>query len=73
MYGKYFRGRYRTEALAIAGDQTSHLMWRLLQGESPHGTGASVAVVLIGTNDLGFAQRMVRCVRGVGGVGWCWC
>lgn len=60
VYAKYFRERYRTEALAIAGDQTHHLMWRLMQGETPHGTGALVAVVLIGTNDIGYAQRMVR-------------
>ena len=61
-YNSFFRSRFRTEALAIAGDQTSHLMWRLLDGESPHGTRASVAVVLIGTNDLGYAVHMV---------GWC--
>lgn len=55
------RTRFRTEALAIAGDQTSHLMWRLLDGESPHGTKAAVAVVLIGTNDLGYAVHQARC------------
>lgn len=58
-YSSYWRTQWRTEALAIAGDQTSHLMWRLLDGESPHGSQALVAVVLIGTNDLGYAAHQV--------------
>lgn len=58
-YNAFFRTRFRTEALAIAGDQTRHLMWRLLNGESPRNTRAAVAVLLIGTNDLGYAVHEV--------------
>jgi len=45
-----------------AGDQTAHLWWRLLHGEVPLPTAVlqekapRVAVLLIGTNDLGAAD-----------------
>ena len=44
-----------------AGDQTGHLLWRLQNGETPdEAHQPAAAVVLIGTNDLGFATRPVR-------------
>ena len=48
--------------MRCAGDQTAHLWWRLLHGEVPlstavhQGKAPRVAVVLIGTNDLGAAD-----------------
>ena len=44
-----------------AGDQVGHLWWRLLHGElplayTPQGKVPRVAVILIGTNDLGAAD-----------------
>ena len=38
------------------GDATLQLMWRLRNGESPHALAPKIAVVLIGTNDLGYAS-----------------
>lgn len=34
------------------GDQTTHLWWRLKEGEIPKKNKPKVAVLLIGTNDL---------------------
>jgi lysophospholipase L1-like esterase len=39
----------------ISGDQTSHLAWRLQHGEWPN-YPPRVALLLIGTNDLGYVQ-----------------
>jgi hypothetical protein len=40
-----------------AGDQTGHLLWRLLHGEVPGRRQPKAAILLIGTNDLGRARR----------------
>lgn len=37
----------------MAGDQTAHLQWRLLHGQLLTGNPPKVAVLMIGTNDLG--------------------
>ncbi len=43
---------------AAAADQTGHLLWRLRSGHTPAATKApKVAVILIGTNDLGHASE----------------
>ena len=39
-----------------AGDQAGNLLWRLENGETFHKHAPKVAVVLIGTNDLGAAS-----------------
>lgn len=44
----------------LAGDQSPELMYRLLHGEGPEGMRTKVGVLLIGTNDLGFALDKVR-------------
>lgn len=46
----------RARAFGLAGDQTHHLLWRLHNGELSSKRPPSVAVVLIGTNDLGWAR-----------------
>eukprot|EP00884_Botryococcus_braunii_P016636 jgi/Botrbrau1/3656/Bobra.0204s0046.1 len=51
VYLKHF-GQYSSDILAVAGDQVGHLWWRLLNGELPQVNMPTVAVVLIGTNDL---------------------
>lgn len=70
VFAKHFGSRYNAQVFGIGGDQTSHLMYRLLHGESPDGLGTRVAVLLIGTNDLGYAldegpQHMQRIVPSV--------
>jgi hypothetical protein len=40
-----------------AGDQTGHLLWRLMHGEVPNRRVPKAAILLIGTNDLGRARR----------------
>jgi hypothetical protein len=45
-----------------AGDQVSHVEWRLRNGEMPIRHGPKVFVIMIGTNDLGAAA----CNPGVG-------
>ncbi|KAK9836293.1 hypothetical protein WJX81_002534 [Elliptochloris bilobata] len=62
VYQKHF-GKFNSAVLAIAGDQVGNLWWRLLHGELPladdqvlgarQGRAPRVAVILIGTNDLG--------------------
>lgn len=55
VFAKHFGSRYNAQVFGIGGDQTAHLMYRLLHGEDPAGLGTRVAVLLIGTNDLGYA------------------
>ena len=43
--------------LAPAGDQSAHLQWRLLHGELLVQNPPRVAVLMIGTNDLGAAAE----------------
>ena len=43
------------ELLGISGDQSDHLLYRMQHGEWPS-IPPKVALVLIGTNDLGFAR-----------------
>jgi len=37
----------------IGGDQTGHVLWRLTKGDELSGTTPKVAVVMIGTNNIG--------------------
>ncbi|BDA46856.1 probable platelet-activating factor acetylhydrolase IB subunit gamma at N-terminal half [Coccomyxa sp. Obi] len=52
VFGRYFSSKYTTKVLGIACDQTSHLMWRLQNGNLFVRNQPRVIVVLIGTNDL---------------------
>ena len=57
--------------LAIAGDQTQHVLWRLQHGELPRGLASDAAVVfslMIGTNNLGRGQTVNETARGVAAV-----
>lgn len=45
--------KIKATAFGLAGDQTQHLLWRLHHGELTEEHPPSVAVVLIGTNNLG--------------------
>jgi lysophospholipase L1-like esterase len=57
LFDELFRERFPrgAEAFGEAGDQGVHLVWRLRQGELAAGAPPRVAVVLIGTNELGWA------------------
>jgi len=48
--------RLRVSAFGMAGDQTQHLLWRLQHGELSQEHPPSVAVLHIGTNNLGRAR-----------------
>ncbi|KAG7670869.1 putative Platelet-activating factor acetylhydrolase IB subunit alpha1 [Nannochloris sp. 'desiccata'] len=50
--GKKIRGN----AFGMAGDQTQHLLWRVYHGELSRAHPPSVAVLHIGTNNLGRAR-----------------
>lgn len=54
MFAKHY-AKYNAGVMAVGGDQTAHLMWRLQHGEVPQKHKPKVAVLLIGTNDLGAA------------------
>lgn len=47
--------KFNGGVMAEGGDQTAHLLWRLRNGEAPAVNKPKVAVLLIGTNDLGSA------------------
>ncbi|KAI3426404.1 hypothetical protein D9Q98_008774 [Chlorella vulgaris] len=47
--------KFNASVMAVGGDQTAHLMWRLVHGEAPAKHKPKVVVLLIGTNDLGAA------------------
>ncbi|KDD75918.1 hypothetical protein H632_c438p2 [Helicosporidium sp. ATCC 50920] len=49
-------GAYNGRAFGIGGDQSAHLLWRVLHSElAPH-AGPQVVILNIGTNDLGNAR-----------------
>ena len=59
--------------LAIAGDQTQHVLWRLQHGELPRGLASDATVVfslMIGTNNLGHphGHSVNETARGVAAV-----
>ena len=43
-----------------SGDTTANLQWRVMNGELPIGTRPKLAVVMIGTNDLGYTEAGFR-------------
>lgn len=53
-------GEFDPLALAISGDQTQHLLWRLENGGFPTATPPEYVAVMIGTNDIGAAVRNVK-------------
>lgn len=53
VFEDYF-GQYRPYNIGISGDQTQHVLWRVQHGELA-GITPKVVVVMIGTNNIGFA------------------
>jgi lysophospholipase L1-like esterase len=53
-FGSGSTARYQGLALGAGGDRTSHLLYRLQNGELPDSLQPSVLWLFIGTNDLGF-------------------
>lgn len=62
MFKRHY-SKWRAGVLAIGGDQTAHLLWRLRNGEVPVKRQPKVVVMLIGTNDLGAAVGAAADVR----------
>ena len=56
---------YSPLVLAISGDQTQHLLWRLQNGEWPSAIPSATVVVMIGTNNLGRGHLPGETARGV--------
>jgi beta-glucosidase len=56
MFEDYF-GQYRPYNIGISGDETQHVLWRLQHGELD-GVSPKVAVIMIGTNNIGNANKM---------------
>ena len=53
-------GEFAPLPLAIAGDQTTHLLWRLGHQGFPTDPPPEYVTVMIGTNDLGSAVKNVK-------------
>ena len=54
VFQKELKGKkLKVAAFGLAGDQTQHMLWRLYNGELAPSRPPSVAVILIGTNNLG--------------------
>ncbi|HEX4793316.1 MAG TPA: GDSL-type esterase/lipase family protein [Humisphaera sp.] len=56
MFEDYF-GQYRPYNIGISGDETQHVLWRLQHGELD-GVSPKVAVIMIGTNNIGNNNKM---------------
>ncbi|KAK9839295.1 hypothetical protein WJX81_006254 [Elliptochloris bilobata] len=59
VFDKYFASKYRAYPLGVGNDQINNLNWRLRNGELPH-TTPRVAIMLIGTNDVGAVEGCTR-------------
>mmetsp|Transcript_27603 Transcript_27603/g.82843 ORF Transcript_27603/g.82843 Transcript_27603/m.82843 type:complete len:323 (-) Transcript_27603:29-997(-) len=59
-----FGGRFDPLVLAISGDQTQHVLWRLQEGEWPAAAEGAAVVLLIGTNNLGNGHLPGEAARG---------
>jgi lysophospholipase L1-like esterase len=55
VWQRYYADRYALN-LGFSGDGTRHLLWRIMNGEID-GIAPKVAVILIGTNDIGWLHR----------------
>ena len=56
---------YSPLVLAISGDQTQHLLWRLQNGEWPSTVPSATVILMIGTNNLGRGHLPGETARGV--------
>ena len=56
IFDDYF-GQYRPYNIGISGDETQHVLWRLQHGELD-GLSPKVAVIMIGTNNIGNRNKM---------------
>ncbi|KAK9817928.1 hypothetical protein WJX72_004447 [[Myrmecia] bisecta] len=55
VFSDHYR-EWRAEVLAISGDASNQLMWRLRNGEAPAGLHAQALVLLTGMHDLTYAS-----------------
>ncbi len=46
--------------MCLTGDTTANLWWRVINGELPLTSPPKVAVILIGTNDLGAIETCLK-------------
>lgn len=68
-FKKHF-GDMTTMVRAISGDQTQHLLWRILNdgGQELVGVHTKAIVLCIGTNNLGIGMSVSETARGVAAV-----
>ena len=58
VWERELQGRGNVEAFGMSGDQSKHLLWRLMHGE--YVINAKKIAILIGTNDLGYTAFKAR-------------
>lgn len=63
IFEDYF-GLYRPYNIGVGGDQTQHVLWRIGHGELD-GIAPKVAVLMIGTNNLGYGMTPEETVQGI--------
>ncbi|EIE19760.1 SGNH hydrolase [Coccomyxa subellipsoidea C-169] len=60
IFNATFRSKYTAGIMGIGSDTTANLWWRVINGELPLTSPAKVAVILIGTNDLGAIETCLK-------------
>ena len=50
----------QSDALALPGDTTANLLWRIQNGELPIAAPPKAVVIMIGTNDIGYTEACFR-------------
>lgn len=67
VWREYWEGR-GAAVLAVGGDTTGHVLWRIEQGQMPPEIKPRVVVVQIGTNNISKGQEGAELAAGVGAV-----
>jgi lysophospholipase L1-like esterase len=63
LFEDYF-GQYRPYNIAVAGDETQHVLWRVEHGELD-GIAPKVVVIMIGTNNIGHGMSAEETSQGI--------
>lgn len=60
IFNATFRTKYTAGIMGVGSDTTANLWWRVVNGELPLSSPPKVAVILIGTNDLGAVESCLH-------------